>query len=166
MAQVLGGTGIWIGFAIAYFNKTPAQDSWAIIHFLQLILVLPLMVISINTKVKDFILSNWFTTLLLYILPMNIVKSIPVIKEISFHQPDQYLRRMGWASGSTLANNFVPLTIVSVIGIIHLMLYLTRNINHKYSALAMRVYNFFAFTIYIWIAIRLYHKTRLLWLLE
>ena len=59
-AQVIAGIGIFAGFIIILFSGSPAQDPWSIIHFLQSVLVLPLMAMFMDNKVKDFIASNVF----------------------------------------------------------------------------------------------------------
>ena len=156
MAQALGYSGVYIGFAILLISGAPAQDTWVIIHFLQLVLVLPLMVISMNKTVKEFIVSNAFTASSVYVLPLTTIQSIQVISDISFHQPDEYLSSLGWTSGSTLVNNFMSFTITTVIGIVHLILYLTKNIEHRYSSMVMKIYEFFTYTLYIRIVIELY----------
>ena len=123
IARIAAGIVVCVGFILALFFGTSAQDSWAIIRFLQSVLILPLIAISINQKVQDFIVSNALVGLSMYILPLPIVKSIPLLKDLSFDQPDLYLKSLGLSSGSTLVNNFMLLIIISVIGIIHLTLY-------------------------------------------
>ena len=156
MAQVITFIGIFVGLTTALLSATPAQDAWAIIHFLQLILVLPLVAISMNNKVKDFIVSNAFAALSVYILPLKAVKSNSLIKDLSFYQPDEYLRSLGWSSGSTLVNNFMLLIIISVLGIIHLVLYLIKNKQSKYQSMVVKIYKFFTLTFYIRTAIELF----------
>ena len=123
IARIAAGIAVCIGFILALFFGTSAQDSWAIIRFLQSVLILPVIAISINQKVQDFIVSNALVGLSMYTLPLPIVKSIPLLKDLSFDQPDLYLKSLGLSSGSTLVNNFMLLIIISVIGIIHLTLY-------------------------------------------
>ena len=63
IALAVTGTGILIGFGIALITRTWAQDSLTIIHFLQLVLILPLISKAMSDKVKEFIASNAFTAL-------------------------------------------------------------------------------------------------------
>ena len=49
-----------LGILGAMFCGTNAQDTWAIINFLQAILVLPLVVESMSKTTQDFIVSNAF----------------------------------------------------------------------------------------------------------
>ena len=123
IARIAAGIVVCVGFILTLFFGTSAQDSWAIIRFLQSVLLLPVIAISINQKVQDFIVSNALVGLSMYILPLPIVKSIPLLKDLSFDQPDLYLKSLGLSSGSTLVNNFMLLIIITVIGIIHLTLY-------------------------------------------
>ena len=60
MAQVIALFGICIGLIAAMFGVSQGQDAWAMIHFLQLVLILPLITTSISRKVKEFIVSNAF----------------------------------------------------------------------------------------------------------
>ena len=156
MAQVIALLGICIGLITALFSTAPAQDAWAIVHFLQLVLILPLVAISMNSEVKDFIVSNAFAALSVYILPLTAVKSNSLIKDLSFYQPDEYLRSLGWSSGSTFVNNFMLLMILLVIGVIHFVLYLIKNKESKYKSMVLKIYKFFMLTFYIRAAIELF----------
>ena len=69
-----------------------------------------------NRKVKEFIVSNAIFVLSVYSLPVQDVKEIPLIKDLSFDQPDEYLRILGWTSGSSLVNNL--LLFIELIGIL------------------------------------------------
>ena len=60
MIQIVTGLGIMFGILSVVFCGTSAQDTWAIINFLQVILVLPLIVKSMSETTQDFIVSNAF----------------------------------------------------------------------------------------------------------
>ena len=115
-AQVATGAGAGLGFLSALVTNTSPQDVWAIIHLMQIVLLFPLIAKSMSKAVQNFIASNSFAALCIYFVPVEIIKSTPVIKDISFDQPDEYLRVLGWSSGSTLVNNIVFLIILSMIG--------------------------------------------------
>ena len=136
-AQTVSGISIFLSFAMTLINVAFAQDAWALIHFLQLVLILPLIALAMSNKVKEFIASNAFIALSAYTLPLEAAKSIPLIKDLSFDQPDEYLRMLGWASGSTLVNNLLLLIIFLILGLIHLLFYilklLTKNKENKFS---------------------------------
>ena len=87
--------GIGLGILGMLLCGTSAQDAWAIINFLQVVLLLPLVVKSMSKTVQDFIVSNAFSALSVYYLPVEIIKSIPVMKDLSFDQPNEYLRALG-----------------------------------------------------------------------
>ena len=60
IVQIFTGLGIMLGILGLVFCGTNAQDTWAIINFLQAILVLPLVVESMSKTTQDFIVSNAF----------------------------------------------------------------------------------------------------------
>ena len=121
MAQTAAGASIFIGFATALLCKSSFQDGWAVIHFLQLILILPLIARATSEKVKEFIVSLSFFALSAYSMPLKDIKSVPLINDISFDQPDEYLRMLGWSSGSTIVNNFLLLIILLALLLINLL---------------------------------------------
>ena len=79
---------------------------------------MPLIALSMNNSVKDFIASSAPFALSVYILPSDAIKSISVLKNLSFDQPDEYLKDLGWSSGSTLINNFMLFVLLLVLQII------------------------------------------------
>ena len=89
----------------------------------------------------------------MYSLPLGVVNSIPLIKDFSFNQQNQYLRLLGWSSGSTFVNIIVLVMILIFIAIIHILfclLYtLTKNRENRFSSIILMIYRFFTFTIYI-----------------
>ena len=115
-----------------------------------------------NSKARGFISSNAFAALSIYILPFDALESIPLFKNLSFRQPECNLRSLGWSSGSTVVNNFMFGIVILVIGLIHLILYLTKNRDSKYKSMILKVYKFFTLTIYIRIAIEAYMFTTLM----
>ena len=88
------------------------------IYFQQIILILPLVSIHMSRKVEEFIVSNAIFVISVYSLPIQDVKEMPLIKDLSFDQPDNYLRILGWTSGSSLVNNL--LLFIGLIGILTL----------------------------------------------
>lgn len=71
-----------------------------------------------SRKVEEFIVSNAIFVISVYSLPIQDVKEMPLIKDLSFDQPDNYLRILGWTSGSSLVNNL--LLFIGLIGILTL----------------------------------------------
>ena len=133
---------------------------------MQIILVFPLIVKSMNEKVQNFIASNAFSALSVYFVPFSLIESVPLIRDISFDQPNKYLRILGWPSGSTLVNNIVLLTILLVVAIFHFLFCLlycwTKNKDNKCSSIVLKVYRFLTFTAYIRILIEVYMFTLLM----
>ena len=123
-------------------------------------MILPLVSIHMNRKVKEFIVSNAIFVLSVYSLPIQDVKEMPLIKDLSFDQPDEYLRILGWTSGSSLVNNLLLLFELIGILILHLIcMYLNKRVKNRddcFKFLVSKVYGFFNFTIYIWIFIDIY----------
>ena len=159
--QAISATNVILWFVMAFFCVTFVQDVWAIIHFLQLILILPLIALSMSKKIKEFIASNAFFALATYSLLSAAVKSIPLIKDLSFDQPDEYLKVLGWSSGSTLVNNFILLLILFIFCLVHLLFCLfsslIKNKNSKLGRIVSKMYRIFTFTVYIRIFIRSIH---------
>ena len=79
---------------------------------------------------------------------------MPILKDLSFDQPDEYLKKLGWSSGSSLVNNLILIMVLIVFGIVHLILYFINNKQHKCSSTIRKIYKLFTFTLYIRIAIQ------------
>ena len=155
-----------MGILGALICGTSAQDAWAIVNFLQIILLLPLAVKSMDKTAQDFVVSNAFSALSVYYLPIEALKSMPVIKNLSFDQPDEYLRTLGWPSGSTVINNMVLLMILYGLAIFHILSCLfyrsTKNEETKFSAIVKKAYRLFNYTLYIRSLIVIYMFTMLM----
>ena len=126
----------------------------------------PLISKSMHGIVKNFIISNAFPTLYYYFLPIEVIKSIPLIRDLSFDQPDDYLRKLRWISGSTLVNNIVLVMLFILLLIFHLLSCLLLSVmkckDSKCRLKVLKVYRFFTFTPYIRIFIELYLFTTLM----
>ena len=164
VTQVFVSLGICIGIASVFIAGTSLQGVWSIVHFLQLILLLPLVAISMSKNVKEFIASNAYAALAVY--PLSSAKSIPLFKDLSFDQPDEYLKILGWSSGSTLVNNIVLLMILIVLAIFHslscLLNHKLRSEEGRLSFTSSKVYRFLTFAVYIRILIEIYMFTALM----
>ena len=123
IAVLAAGLGIMIGFLTALLSGTSAQEAWSIIHFLQIALFLPLMIKDMDVRFKDFIVANALFALSSYSLSPKNVESL-FIGNLAFEQPDEYLRDLGWSSGSTLVNSYLLIIFVIFcsIGIVTLKL--------------------------------------------
>ena len=163
---MLVGIGAILGLLSALLGGNSAQDTWSIVHFMQLVMILPLVAKFMKGKAEEFIVANAFSTLSIYPLPIETIESIPLIRDLSFDQPDEYLRNLGLSSGSTFVNNFILLSILFILAIVHFLsclLYLwTRNKEGKFSSMVLKVYRFFTFTFYIRIFILIYMFTLLM----
>ena len=115
---------------------------------------------------KDFILSNAAVSLFIYFVPPEVMKSTPAFKDLSFDQPDDYLRRLGLQSGSTLVNNFILLMIFLTLAIFHLLFCLWFNLSKsdetRCDSIVEKAYKFLTFTPYIRILIETYLFTTLM----
>ena len=164
VTQVFVSLGICIGIASVFIAGTSLQGVWSIVHFLQLILLLPLVAISMSKNVKEFIASNAYAALAVY--PLSSAKSIPLFKDLSFDQPDEYLKILGWSSGSTLVNNIILLMILIVLAIFHslscLLNHKLRSEEGRLSFTSSKVYRFLTFAVYIRTFIEIYMFTALM----
>ena len=160
IVQVAAGASVSLGVLNAIVGNPSTQSIWSIVDVMQIILMLPLIVKSMNYDVQNFILSNAFAAFSVYLMPLKVIKSMPLIKDLSFDQPDEYLRILGWSSGSALVNNLVLLMILFLLAIVHTLLcllhYLTKNKEGKCSSIILKAYRFFTFSVYIRIFIELY----------
>ena len=153
------------GFLGSLFSSDSLQDIWSTINVIHLVLLLPLISRSMHGKVKNFIISNAFPTLYYYFLPATVIQSLPLIKDLTFDQPDDYLRKLGWQSGSTLVNNIVLVMILILLCLVHLLICLlqcVKNKSTKCNARVLKLNRFFTFTPYIRIFIQLYLFTTLM----
>lgn len=111
IAQAAAGLGVMIGFLTALVTGTSSQDAWSIVHYLQIIMFLPLMINTMDGRLRDLIVSNAFFALSSYSLPAESVESL-FIRNLAFEQPDEYLGDIGWSSGSTLVNSYLLIVFV------------------------------------------------------
>ena len=153
MGQVISGVGICIAFTVALVSGTSTQSAWTTVHFLQLIVILPLVAISMSRKVSDFIVSLSYTGFSTYSLSSCAIKSLPLLKNLSFDQPDEYLDQLGWQSGSSFINNLILFMVVIFLVMIHLLTLIiycfTKNKETRLSKVVVKVYRFFTFAVYI-----------------
>ena len=118
---MLVGIGAILGLLSALLGDNSAQDTWSIVHFMQLVMILPLVAKFMKGKAEEFIVANALSTLSIYPLPIETIESIPLIRDLSFDQPDEYLRNLGLLSGSTFVNNFILLSILFILAIVHFL---------------------------------------------
>ena len=106
--------------ASAVAGSSP-QGAWAIINQFQIIILLPLMFGSFNTKVINYILS--LEAALFSFNFISVQDWVPknFIDTFDFHQPNEYLNIIELESGSTLINNLSLIFILTVCMIIHLL---------------------------------------------
>ena len=121
---------------------------------------------SMSNGAKNFIVSNAVLTLFIYFVPSEVMKSTPAFKDLSFDQPDDYLRRLGLQSGSTLVNNFILLMIFLTLAIFHLLFCLwfklSKSDETRCDSIVEKAYKFLTFTPYIRILIETYLFTTLM----
>ena len=119
-----------------------------------------------NNRAKDFVISNAVLTLFIYFVPSDVIESVPVFKDLSFDQPDDFFRRLGLQSGSTFVNNFILLTIFLVLAISHLLFCLWFNFSKseetRCDSIVKKACRFLTFTPYIRIFIEIYLFTTLM----
>ena len=117
-----------------------------------------------SKNAKEFVASNAYAALAVY--PLSSTKSIYLLKDLSFDQPNEYLRMLGWSSGSTLVNNIVLLSILVVLSIFHSLYCLLHNVTkseeNRPSFTSTKVYRFLTFAVYIRAFIEIYMFTTLM----
>ena len=136
MAQVLAGAGIILAFLTSYCTATSAQDAWSIIHFLQLVLILPFIAKEMSVNLQAFFAFNAFAALSADSLFSVIGKYLPLMKNLSYGQPYEYLKILNVSSGSVVINNFLILVILLIYSIARLtriITYLLKNEETRFS---------------------------------
>ena len=110
-----------LGFTIKMISGTSERDEWSILHMMQQLVMLPLMAKFMTHQVRQFIVSNAFTSLSIYSVRTNWIESIPFIKDLSFEQVNEYFGMLEWESGSTFVSNILLIALIVAIMFIHLL---------------------------------------------
>ena len=169
MAQALAGAGIILAFLTSYCTATSAQNAWSIIHFLQLVLILPFIAKEMSVNLQAFIAFNAFAALSADSLFSVIGKYLPLMKNLSYGQPHEYLKILNISSGSVVLHNSLILAMLllySIIRLIRIIMYLLKNEETRFSFIISKTYQYFSFSAWIKIFIERYMFTLLITLCE
>ena len=123
IVQLALGLGILIGFFNGLlFAKPFLQDAWVIIHQMQMILLLTLVDGYIPYYVEKLILQCSFSALSIFLFPVKILKSVPLLKTLYPLEPDQALVNLRVTTGSTILSCIFLLFLLLTIIMIHLFI--------------------------------------------
>ena len=148
-------TGATVVFSMC--NLSTPQGVWITMNQFQLILLLLLTNSQIPQSVVDYLSGLKATTWSLNFVPF---KDIPGVKTITdwldFGLENSDLKHFGLLSGSTFVNNFSLIWVVALIAAVHLWFNLCHSKlkrktsdRPKWRSLLSKVYQTFAFTIYL-----------------
>ena len=123
IVQLALGLGILIGFFNGLlFAKPFLQDAWVIIHQMQMILLLTLVDGYIPYYVEKLILQCSFSALSIFLFPVKILKSVPLLKTLYPLEPDQALVNLRVTTGSTILSCIFLLFLLLALIMIHLFI--------------------------------------------
>ena len=149
-----------LGFTVKMISGNSERDEWSILHMMQQLVMLPLMAKFMTHQVRQFIVSNAFTSLSIYSVRTNWIESIFFIKELSFDQVNEYFEMLEWKSGSTFVSNILLIALIFVIVFLHLLAWilrrLTKNCREWLHGIFCKLFDFFTFSVYIRILYEVY----------
>ena len=120
--KIAVGVTTGLGFVVKIMSGTSERDEWSILHMMQQIVMLPLMAKFMTYQVKEFIVSNAFTSLSVYSIHTGWIRSISFIEDLSSDQENEYFKMLEWNSGSTLVNNLLSFFLIIIIVFLHLLI--------------------------------------------
>ena len=149
-----------LGFTVKMISGTSERDEWSILHMMQQLVMLPLMAKFMTQQVRQFIVSNAFTSLSIYSVPTDWIKSIFFIEDLSYEQFNEYFEMLEWESGSTLVSNILLIVSMLIIVFLHLLIWilrrLTKNSREWLHGIFCKLFDFFTFSVYIRIFYEIY----------
>ena len=114
--------GILLGFANGLlFDKSFLQDAWSITHQMQMMLLLTLINSNAKYEVENLILDCSFSALSIFLFPVKMLKSAPLIKQLHSIEPDQHLLNLGATTGSTVVSCIFLLLLLMALAIVILL---------------------------------------------
>ena len=156
--------GIALSFGNAILTKSSYHSTFAIIHQVQLLLLLPMIAKYMSNTVENFILSMGYLAFQTsFKTTISILLIQPIFDEFNLPQKDKYLQALGLQSGSTYLNYFGLVPIFFSIGIIHIYMLCryqnyVRQRNRKQRCMA-KFLQFLTYSLYIRIAIEVFTFT-------
>ena len=78
------GISTGISFTGKILFGSSNRNEWGLIHVSQQLLMLPLIALNIKEQVQEYIVSNAFSTLSIYILEEDWIDSIPLFNKLHF----------------------------------------------------------------------------------
>ena len=172
--QSMVGAAAGATMAFSFWNLSTPQGIWISLNQFQLILLLLLTNSHIPKSIVDYLSGLKATTWSLNFIPF---KDIPGFKELvdSLEQNLEFtnLEYFGIKSGSTFSNNFSLICVVIIISLIHLWYLLIAKRLKKWVSgkenwmkILDKIYQLFAFTIYLRLFLEANQFLMLSWLSE
>ena len=147
------GVTTGLGFTTKMISGNTESDEWSILHMMQQVALLPLMAKFMTYQVKEFIVSNSFSTISIYALQKEINDMFRLNNELSSEEEHEYFRMFNWRYGSTFINNLLIFTILILLVFLDLFLNwirsLTKDWNDWLHRTLRKLEGFFTCSIYI-----------------
>ena len=113
--------GILLGFINGLlFVKSFLQDAWSIIHQMQMMLLLTLINGNAEYYAGKLILDCSFSAFSIFLFPVEMFKSFPLIRHLYTVEPDQHLLDLGVTTGSTVVSCIFLVLVLSTLVLVHL----------------------------------------------
>ena len=155
--QSIIGAAVSAILVLSMCNLSTSQGVWITMNQFQLILLLLLTNSHIPQSIVDYLSGLKTTTWSLNFVPFKDISGIKTINDwLDFGLENNDLKHFGLLSGSTFVNNFSLVWVVALIAVVHLWFSLCHNKlkrktsdQQKWRSLLSKVYQTFAFTIYL-----------------
>ena len=114
-----------LGILLGFFNgllfvKSFLQDAWSIIHQMQMMLLLTLINGNAEYYAGKLILDCSFSAFSIFLFPVEMFKSFPLIRHLYTVEPDQHLLDLGVTTGSTVVSCIFLVLVLSTLVLVHL----------------------------------------------
>ena len=119
--QVLVGSCLIIELTSTFLQGGSSTGIWMIIHTMQMILILPLMAKFMSNKVKNFIISNVYTSFSFNLYNLKLGEILH-IQDLEFDQPNEYVSDLGMQSGSTFINYILLFLLFIFLVLLHMII--------------------------------------------
>ena len=119
--QALIGSYMIIELGTSLARGGSSTGIWMVINIMQMILILPLMAKFMSDKVKNFILSNAFSSFSLNFFHVKF-ENMSYVRDLEFDQSNEYLKDLGMQSGSTFINYITLFLFFITLILLHLLI--------------------------------------------
>lgn len=156
----MGTTALAVIIASVFADDAP-QGIWAMLHCLQLWLLVPLIAKFIGSKLKNLILASGFAIFnfsFFRIHEWSMFESL--VDKMSFEQRNEYLEALGMNTGSVFVNNLGQLFVIFLMFLAYLILRIlshwTKDSESRISKFINKLHHMYTYSVFIRIIIETY----------